>query len=107
MRPSYKLRMLREKKNKIYNDSRDVYLCGFPGCGKLYHSYTAFYNHCKKQHMGDLPPGTQLNGKLFSGPSKNRGRPRLLERQRGSAEYFNVLKQENILISYIALKLTG
>jgi hypothetical protein len=30
----------------------DIYKCGDLACGKFYHSYTAFYNHCKKSHGG-------------------------------------------------------
>lgn len=30
----------------------DLYKCGDSSCGKFYHSYTAFYNHCKKSHGG-------------------------------------------------------
>jgi len=57
--------------------SNDEYKCGKAECGKLYHSYTAFYNHCKKSHEGVFPPNSLYNGKTFEGPSKNRGRPRI------------------------------
>ena len=30
----------------------EQYKCGDENCGKFYHSYTAFYNHCKKSHGG-------------------------------------------------------
>ena len=55
----------------------DLYKCGDTTCGKFYHSYTAFYNHCKKSHGGEFPENSVHNGKLFEGPSKNRGRPRI------------------------------
>jgi len=55
----------------------DIYKCGDIACGKFYHSYTAFYNHCKKSHGGEFPENSIHNGKTFEGPSKNRGRPRI------------------------------
>ena len=55
----------------------DLYKCGDTACGKFYHSYTAFYNHCKKSHGGEFPENSVHNGKNFEGPSKNRGRPRI------------------------------
>lgn len=55
----------------------DLYKCGDTTCGKFYHSYTAFYNHCKKSHGGEFPQNSIHNGKIFEGPSKNRGRPRI------------------------------
>ena len=39
--------MLGKKDSKV-----DIYKCGDIACGKFYHSYTAFYNHCKKSHGG-------------------------------------------------------
>jgi hypothetical protein len=63
-----------DSKNK---KSEEQYKCGHETCGKFYHSYTAFYNHCKKSHGGEFPPNSLLNDKIFQGPQQNRGRPRI------------------------------
>ena len=63
--------------NRVKESKSDLYKCGDPACGKFYHSYTAFYNHCKKSHGGEFPENSIHNNKLFEGPSKNRGRPRI------------------------------
>ena len=39
---------LEEKSRK----GKEEFKCGESKCNKLYHSYTAFYNHCKKAHNG-------------------------------------------------------
>lgn len=57
--------------------AKEEFKCGEKKCSKLYHSYTAFYNHCKKAHGGEFPNNSLLNGELFEGPTKNRGRPRM------------------------------
>lgn len=41
------------------------YKCGDDTCGKIYHSYTAFYNHCKKSHGGEFPTNSLENGEKF------------------------------------------
>ena len=40
---------------------KEEFKCGQAKCQKLYHSYTAFYNHCKKAHNGEFPVGSLLN----------------------------------------------
>ena len=55
----------------------EKFQCGSNTCNKVYHSYTAFYNHCKKAHNEEFPENSVVNGKIFAGPSKNRGRPRI------------------------------
>lgn len=50
--------------------SKEEFKCGEPKCSKLYHSYTAFYNHCKKAHNGQFPQGSLLNNEPFDGPTK-------------------------------------
>ena len=76
----------------------DEYKCGKNDCGKYYHSYTAFYNHCKKSHEGEFPPGSLYNGKIFEGPSKNRGRPRIKKIDVKDSVQIESLKTENELI---------
>ena len=82
----YCIKMDRSNHSRDHEDSRNdekgkkgkqEFKCGESKCQKLYHSYTAFYNHCKKAHNGEFPQGSQLNNQLFDGPTKNRGRPRI------------------------------
>lgn len=42
--------------------AKEEFKCGESKCSKLYHSYTAFYNHCKKAHSGEFPINSLLNG---------------------------------------------
>lgn len=79
----------------------DEYKCGKNDCGKFYHSYTAFYNHCKKSHGGQLPPDSLHNGKIFEGPSKNRGRPRIKKIDVKDSVQIESLKTENELIQFL------
>ncbi len=45
--------------------SVEQFKCGDINCGKVYHSYTAFYNHCKKSHGGEFPKNSLYNDKQF------------------------------------------
>lgn len=76
-------------------EKSDLYKCGEPPCGKFYHSYTAFYNHCKKSHGGEFPENSLHNGKLFEGPSKNRGRPRIKKNETKDEGQIEAMKREN------------
>lgn len=77
------------------------YLCGEGSCSRRYHSYTAFYNHCKRVHEGNFPKGSLLNGQPFEGPTKNRGRPRIKKSDTKNEFQIESMKAENDLIEFL------
>ena len=44
--------IIKEEESDQMDSNNEQYRCGDENCGKIYHSYTAFYNHCKKSHDG-------------------------------------------------------
>ena len=88
---------LEEKSRK----GKEEFKCGDSKCNKLYHSYTAFYNHCKKAHNGQFPPGSLLNNQFFDGPTKNRGRPRIKKSEVKNEFQIESMKAQNELIEFL------
>lgn len=99
--PKYYTPVPNGKKDK---NKAEIYKCGDHSCAKFYHSYTAFYNHCKKSHGGEFPALSQHNDRLFEGPSKNRGRPRIKKNETKDQIQIESMKRENELIEFLGMK---